>query len=517
MGLASSFDAIAMEYGDAPCLSDYGGASFSFSEVKGLTDKIASALHASGLREGSKVAVYSPNCALGFAAILGVFRSGGVWTPINAKFSRDEVVSAARQFDVDWLFYHSSFKDEIAGLLEIVPSIRGVICIDRRGTNAPSLEEWAGANDKKPPALQEKGTRLAMLAATGGTTGTPKGVCLTERCFNAMTASYHTLMPVQHRPTHLVAAPMTHAAGFTAIATVLQGGEQVFMPQVDVEQIMQLIESRDVTHIFLPPTVIYMMLAHPRVADFDYSSLEYFLYAAAPMSEAKLRQAMAIFGPVMTQCFGQVEAPMMCTYLSKQDHRRAVETGQLHRLSSCGKPGPFIDVSIMSDNGELLGNNEQGEIVLRGDLVMDGYYNDPDATAKAEQNGWLLTGDIGHIDDDGFVYIVDRKKDMIISGGFNVFPKEIEDVIWTHPSVQDCAVIGIPDEKWGEAVTAVVEAVEGEIVDSDEVISMCKEKLGSVKAPKTVHVWEQLPRSPVGKVLKKEIRRKFWRGEDRLI
>jgi acyl-CoA synthetase (AMP-forming)/AMP-acid ligase II len=259
------------------------------------------------------------------------------------------------------------------------------------------------------------------------------------------------------------------------------------------------------------------MLAHPKVRDYDYSSLKYFIYAAAPMSADKLRQAIDVFGPVMVQYYGQAEATLTCTFMSAQDHLEALKPGNEHRLLSCGKATPFAKLAIMDDEGNLLDPNIHGELVMRGSLVMDGYYKNPEATEASRAYGWHHTGDIAYIDDDGFVFIVDRKKDMIITGGFNVFPSEIEQVIWSHPAVQDCAVIGVPDEKWGEAVKAVIETVPGKSINEQEIIALCKQKLGSVKAPKSVEVWETLPRSPVGKVLKKNIRSTFWQDHERAI
>jgi acyl-CoA synthetase (AMP-forming)/AMP-acid ligase II len=310
---------------------------------------------------------------------------------------------------------------------------------------------------------------------------------------------------------------MTHAAGITSFALLAFGATNVIMPKADPEAIMRTIEREKVTHLFLPPTVIYVMLAHPNVRKYDYSSLRNFIYAAAPMSADKLREAIDVFGPVMTQTYGQAEAAMICTFFSPEQHVEALTTGKEKRLLSCGRPALFMRVEIMDDDGNLLARGENGEIVMRGGLVMKGYYNNPDATEEASLFGWHHTGDIGYKDEDDFVYIVDRKKDMIISGGFNVYPSEIEQVIWTHDAVQDCAVIGIPDEKWGEAVKAVIELKPGAKVGADEIIALCKEKLGSVKAPKTVEFWDELPRSPVGKVLKKDIRKPFWKGRGRSV
>jgi acyl-CoA synthetase (AMP-forming)/AMP-acid ligase II len=220
----------------------------------------------------------------------------------------------------------------------------------------------------------------------------------------------------------------------------------------------------------------------------------------------------------MAQSYGQAEAPMICTYMSPEQHIEALETNKAHRLASCGQPCLLTPVDIMDDDENILSAGERGEIVVRGTLVMAGYYKNKDATDEVStSNGWHRTGDIGVKDEDGFVYIVDRKKDMIISGGFNVYPSEIEQVVWGHDAVQDCAVIGVPDEKWGEAVKAIVELKPGQSASEEEIIALCKDELGSVKAPKSVEFWDELPRSPVGKVRKKDMRDKFWAGQDRQV
>jgi acyl-CoA synthetase (AMP-forming)/AMP-acid ligase II len=295
------------------------------------------------------------------------------------------------------------------------------------------------------------------------------------------------------------------------------GATQIILPGFDAAKVVNAIETEGVTHMFLPPTAIYMLLAHPAIKQHDFSSLEHFIYAAAPMSVDKLKECLEVFGPVMTQTFGQAEAPMLCTFLSPQEHMVIGDPDKEKRLASCGRPTLLTPVEIMDDDGNLMPAGERGEIVVRGNLVMPGYYKNPEATAEVSTFGWHHTGDIGFKDEDGYVYIVDRKKDMIISGGFNVYPSEIEQIIWGHPAVQDCAVIGVPDEKWGEAVKAVIELKQGSSTNSDEIIALCKAKLGSVKAPKSVDFWDSLPRSAVGKVRKKDIRETFWKGRTRAI
>jgi acyl-CoA synthetase (AMP-forming)/AMP-acid ligase II len=228
-----------------------------------------------------------------------------------------------------------------------------------------------------------------------------------------------------------------------------------------------------------------------------------------------MQEAVGVFGPVMAQGWGQAEAPLLCTFMGPAEYARAQNEPQLFR--SCGRATAFARVEIMDDEGNILPPGETGEIVVRSDLMMDGYYNAPAETAKALRNGWLYSGDVGYRDENGFFYIVDRNKDMIISGGFNIYPSEIEQVLWRHPAVLDCAVIGVPDEKWGEAVKAVVELKQGARASDEELREHCRAALATFKAPKTVEIWDALPRSALGKVLKKDIRERYWQGQARRV
>jgi acyl-CoA synthetase (AMP-forming)/AMP-acid ligase II len=263
--------------------------------------------------------------------------------------------------------------------------------------------------------------------------------------------------------------------------------------------------------------VIYRLLEMPGITQRNLSSLHYLMYGAAPMSVEKLRRAIEVFGPVMLQGYGQTEAPGSIAFLRPGDHFIDGKVAPDSRLSACGVPAVTNALAILDDQGQHLPPGQSGEICVRGDIVMKGYYKQPDKTAETIIDGWLHTGDVGHLDEEGYLHITDRKKDMIISGGFNVYPSEVEQVIWTHPTVLDCAVIGVPDDTWGEAVKAVVELKPGEKLEAEELITLCKEKLGSVKAPKSVDFVPALPRSLVGKVLKKDLRETYWRSTTRRI
>jgi acyl-CoA synthetase (AMP-forming)/AMP-acid ligase II len=494
-----------------------GSLGLSHAEFSALTHRVANGLGARGLGEGGKVAVFAPNGPLGYAAVVGVLRAGAGWVALNPRSEENELTGLLELLECDYLIYAASYRERAEGLIARAPGIRGSVMLgdDELGEE---FEAWLGEPGRAAPSLPHDPRRALMYVGTGGTTGAPKGIVITDRQFCTMGLAFNAHMKEEERPVYLMATPMTHAAGTIGFPTLAEGGTIVVHDGVEAGAILDSIERDRVTRLFLPPTAIYSLLADPGVRERDYSSLRHFLYAAAPMSADKLIEAMDVFGPVMAQCFGQSEAPMIATYLSPAEHVEALEDpAKRGRLASCGRPSLICAVGIMDDEGNLLGEGEHGEIVLRGDLVMDAYYENPEASAEVSRpGGWHATGDIGYRDGDGFYYIVDRKRDMIISGGFNVFPSEVERVIWSHAEVLDCAVIGIPDEKWGEAVTAVVELKPGASVEPAELIALCKGELGSVKAPKSIQ-FRELPRSTAGKVLKRTLRDEYWSGQERRV
>ena len=416
-------------------------------------------------------------------------------------------------FDCDAVFYQQSYAPAIEALRGALPRVRLWICIETE------LDAWCADHPAAHPSVEYGMDDVVMLSPTGGTTGTPKGVMNTHRSLQTFVSHYMMACHYGHRerPVNLAAAPMTHTAGVLSLPTTARGGTVVVVTRPDPVMIFSAIEQHGVTEFFLPPTVIYRLLEVPNIERLDFSSLKYFLYGAAPMSVDKLKKAIKVFGPVMTGGYGQTEAPASIAMLSPEQHFAGTVLASDERLTSVGRPGPMIRVEIMDEHNCILPPGSTGEICVRGDLVMKGYYNAPDKTAETIVDGWLHTGDIGHLDAEGYLYVTDRKKDMLISGGFNVYPSEVEQVIWAHPAVQDCAVIGVPDAVWGEAVKAVVELNPGKSVTAEELIALCKDKLGSVKAPKSVEFTPALPRSTAGKVLKKDLRAQYWTAAQRKI
>ena len=488
---------------DAPCLV-MGDTSMTYADVQQLSHRIAHALAALSIVPGDKVAILSDNDPIAFSCVFGVSRAGAVWCPINPRNEIAENRFVIGAFDCRALLFHSHYAALVEQLHLELPTLR-LICIDQTLPFARSLEQCLKSVSDAPFDAVPVDD-VALIAGTGGTTGKPKGVMLSGTNMEAMSAHALIAYPFIGRPVYLALPPLTHAAGVMCLPIMTLGGCIVIMPKPDLGLFLSLIEKHRVTHTLLPPTLIYMLLQHPDLERTRLDSLQCFWYGAAPISATKLEDALRRIGPVMAQFFGQTEAPMMVSMMAPRDHFNADGTVAQHRLKSAGKPGPLIQVAVMDDEGRLLPHGECGEIVVRGSLVMMGYYKDAGATSEASRFGWHHTGDIGRIDDEGFLYIVDRAKDMIITGGFNVYSVEVEQVLMQHEAVQDGAVIGLPDEKWGERVVAVVQLRAGQSVDAEALRAFVKSHLGSVKAPKQVEIWLDLPRSKLGKVLKKEIR-----------
>ncbi len=496
---------------------------YTYREAQDASYRIAWAMWHAGLGEDDPVAIYSPNDPDVMLCLLGILRSGAPWIPVNARNALDANIQYMTYVRTKWLFYHSSFKDDVAKLKEAVPTLTHFVCLDKDLDGDLSLVNFmktgSKADDKDWADPFGNPDRVVGIFATGGTTGPAKGMNVTNLGWGTMLEIQHNYWKAEdvEHPVCLSSAPLTHAAGVVALACSTFGATNVIMQAFNAGEMLENIEKHKVTHTFVPPTALYSMLDHPDLGKYDYSSLRMFLLVASPVAPDKLKRAVEVFGPCMCQSYGQVEAPMILTWLPQDVTAAAAKGDHPDRLKSCGKASYAVKVAIMDDDGKLLGDGEVGEIVARGTLVSHSYFEKPEATAEIRKYNWHHTGDVGYRDADGYFYIVDRKKDMVVTGGFNVYSSEVEGTIMEMSEVKECAVIGVPHEKWGEAIKAIVALAEGKTTTEEGVMAYCKKQLGSVKTPKSVEFWPELPKTANGKMDKKTIRQKFWAGRDRSV
>jgi acyl-CoA synthetase (AMP-forming)/AMP-acid ligase II len=481
----------------------FGDHDYSYREIRDKSRAVAGALNASGIPPRAKVASWLTNCPAFFAIQTGIHRTQFVWMPINPRATADECIANIEAFDAKWLFIDARFSADLKKIAELATNLQGIVVVNGSAEGFASFDDFCRSGT--PPVTDaDVGPRECVtLVTTGGTTGKPKGIARINSNWSTLVTNYRLAAPVDGPLINLVATPLTHVAGDIALSVFARGGINIVMERPTPEAILLAIHRHRVNYLFVPPTMLYMMLASPSIRDFDYSSLRYLMYGAAPISRDKLMEAWRVFGPVMTQLYGLMEATSTVSIMTPEEHLLALGT---ERFGSIGRGSPMVMMDVVNDAGISLPVGEKGEIVCRGANLCAGYEGNKEASQAAFRNGWFYSGDIGVKDEMGYVSVVDRSKDIIISGGFNIFPGEVEQVIWMHPAVQDCAVVGRAHEKWGEQVTAVIELKAGCELDTDELLAACKAKLGSIKAPKQILIWNELPRSNVGKVLKKDIR-----------
>ncbi|MEV0085886.1 AMP-binding protein [Saccharopolyspora sp. NPDC050642] len=504
----------------APCMVDPDGTVLmTHEEFTSVSHRVAAGLLNEGLEQGERVSILSPPDAYAFACAVGVIRAGGIWMAGHAASAADDLVDFLNLAKCTRLIYHGSQAELAATLIERVPTLRTTVSIGPGREGDPELTTWMAPEGTTAPLLPVDTSQNMLFIRTGGTTGKPKIVPINNRQAHLMYVAVSAHAAEPEPPRYICATPLAHAGGSFAFPAIGAGGSVIIHREAVPEEILTSIERNRVTRLFLPPSNLYELLAHPSVRDHDYSSLRHFFLTASPVAPERMAEAVDVFGPVMTQFYSQSEAPLALTVLTAEDAARAVAPGGDRRLlASCGKPTVVARVEIIDDDGNVLPPERTGEIAVRSDLVFPGYWENPEATAETRRpGGWHGTGDIGLRDADGYIYIVDRKKDLIVTrGGLNVFSSEVEAVIHTFPEVHDCAVIGLPDEEWGEAVTAVVEPKPGREIDAEAIIRTCEERLGPVKAPKSILV-RGLPRSPAGKVLKRELRDEYWDAQARKV
>ena len=489
------------------------GREVTYAEAADITGRACNVLSERGLGLGDGVAFLSGNRWDTWLLGNAVQMVGGRYSALHPLGSLDDHVYICDEAEVQTLIYDPQLYEERAG--EIVERAGGIKHVFSVGPSSGAEDILALVEKASPGPLRSVGTidDLLYVLYTGGTTGRPKGVRITQRAFATLMTTVLSEFDFPQENRFLAASPITHAAGMMVLPVLLRGGTVFLHKSFDPGRYLSTIASERITMCFGVPTMIYVLLDHPDLDTTDLSSLEWFGYAASPMSPTRLVEALERIGPVFMQYYGQTESTGHGTVLRRDQH----DASRTDVLASCGKPEFTVELQIQDDDGNELAPGEAGEICLRGPAIMDGYWKQDELTAETLRDGWLHTGDMAVQDDEGFVTIVDRKKDMIISGGFNVFPREVEDVLSTHPSVAMSAVIGVPDDKWGEAVKAVVVLKPGSDVQPDELIALVREHKGPVYAPKSIEFVDAIPMTPVAKADKKALRAKYWTDSDRAV
>ncbi len=486
----------------------------TYREFGTLLGRFIAALKARGLKKGDAVATLSSNRPEAFLATAASYLMGLRMTWMHPLASEDDHAYLLEDAGVRTLFFDPpGFGERARTLKARLPDLDTLLGFGSSGFADDILAEGA-ALPPAPLVPEAVADDVATLIYTGGTTGRSKGVMHTHRVQVTMVMMELAEWDWPREVRFLAMTPITHAAGAMIVAVLMKSGTFVMNKGFEAQRFFDLVARHRITSCFLVPTMIYVLLDHPGIHDADLSSLEVIIYGASPMSPSRLVEGMKRFGPVFMQLYAQSEAPNTVTVLRRVDHD---PVNHPERLASCGTPMAGIQVKLLDDDGHEVPVGEVGEICVRGPLVMKGYWNKPEETARALRHGWLYTGDLARRDDDGYLYIVDRSKDMIISGGFNVYPREVEDALSTHPAVASAAVIGIPDAKWGEAVKAVVVLKPGASADPEALIAHVREAKGPVYAPKSVDLVDALPVTGLGKLDKKALRAKYWGGQGRAV
>ncbi|GAA5123616.1 long-chain fatty acid--CoA ligase [Haloechinothrix salitolerans] len=479
-----------------------GTTTRTYAELHARAGAFAAALSEAGLRRGDRVVVWSHNRPEVVETYFACWHIGLVVVPVNAKVTVDEVAFHISDSRATALVYSEDFADGAA-------SIPGVRRIGIGPEYEALLARHQDASQGGVEVVDVAPDTPAWLFYTSGTTGRPKGAILTHANLAFMVVSWCAdLHQLQPEDVVLHCAPLSHGAGFHALVTVARGAHALVHDRFDPAVVLDAIAAHRVTATWLVPTQIRMLLDHPSLATADLSSLTHIVYGGAPMHAADLAEAVKRIGPVFVQLYGQGESPMTITYLRREEHRP--DRPDTEVLTSTGVARTAMEVRVVDADGVAVAPREAGEIIVRGPAVMTGYWNRPDATAESLRDGWLHTGDVGMLDERGYLYVLDRMKDLIITGGSNVYAREVEEVLLRHPAVHEVAVFGVPDRTWGELVVGAV--VPDTEVDPDELIVFCRERMTSFKRPRRIHVLDALPRNAYGKVLKRELRAQLGAG-----
>ena len=503
----------ARKRGNSPAFF-FEGRETTYAGFDRHTSQVANGLIALGQKPGARIGYMGMNSDRYFEALLGGCKANTVLVGVNWRLAGPEVVYVLNDAGCEVMFVGAEFVPLVEAIRKDCPKLKHVIAVDGGHATWPAYAEWRDRQSDKDPNLPIKADDDAIQLYTSGTTGNPKGVQLTNGNYMAFFKASQDAEWADFAvgDANLVAMPNFHVAGANmGLTTLAQGSFGVIIKTVTPDALFDMIEKFRIANMFLVPAVILMVVQHPRIKTTDITCVKRMFYGASPITEELLKNAQAIFRDCgFFQLYGLTETVGGGTALQPQDHKGAL-------LRSCGKAYPGLGIKVVSEDGAEVKQGDVGEIVMSGPIVMKGYWNKPEATEKSVKDGWFYTGDAGYFDKDGYLFIHDRVKDMIVSGGENIYPAEVENAVFGHAAIADVAVIGVPDEKWGEAVKAIIVLKPGMSVTAEEIIAYTRTRIASYKLPKSVDFIEVLPRNPSGKVLRRELREPYWAGRARRV
>ncbi len=520
MNLSMLLTKVARLYPEKTALI-HGEKSLTYREFDARANRLANALMRLGLKQGDNVAILQYNYPEMFESLFGCLKAGLGTIPINFRLHPKEFAFIIDHSEAKAVILSHEFVEPMLEMRDRVPNVRHLITLSDAAGEMIDYESLIAPESDRFTDVTVDADELAWLFYTSGTTGAPKGAMLTHRNLLAMTMNFYADICPGFGCDEVVlhAAPLSHGSGLYGLPNVGKGATNVILESksFEPELVFKTIERYRVTNMFAAPTMVKMMVDHPAVDQYDHSSLRSLIYGGAPMLVEDMKAAITKLGPCLVQLFGQGESPMTITYLPHGDHVVSSDPKQGKRLASAGFARTDVEVKIFDGDDKELPPGAFGEIVTRSDLTMKAYWRNPDATQSTLRNGWLHTGDVGYMDEEGYLFIMDRSKDMIISGGENIYPREVEEVLIRHPAIREVCVIGVPDERWGEAIKAVVALKPDQTATAEELIAYCRDNIASYKKPKSVDFIDELPKNNYGKVLKKDLRARYWESRTRRV
>jgi acyl-CoA synthetase (AMP-forming)/AMP-acid ligase II len=494
-----------------------GDRVITYRDAARATNQVANALVASGLQVGDRVALLSKNSIEYPLVMLGASKAGVVPVPLNYRLAAPEWAYIINDAQAKLLISSSAYVSIADEFRDELTTCERFVAIDADGPEGwEDFRQWLGPDT--PPDRHPTDEHDVYQMYTSGTTGRPKGAVLTHGAVSAQIGQLALVVHAEVGDRTLIVAPLYHAAAaITAFITIAGGGSMYIQEDFNPMEVVRALSEERVSQATLVPAMIQACLVFvPDAGARDYSNLKRITYGASPIAEETLRKAADVFRCEFAQGYGMTETTAVLTYLMPADHERALRE-KPDLIGSAGRPVVGTELRIVDEQDNDVPIGEIGEIIARGPQLMRGYWNLPDESAEALRGGWMHTGDAGIVDEEGYIYIQDRVKDMIVSGGENVYPREVEEVLFKHPAIADAAVIGVPHDQWGETVKAIVVLREGQTATEEEIMEFCRDKLGGYKRPRSVDFINSLPRNPTGKVLKKDLREPYWEGQKKRV